>query len=76
MQIDTVIICGVKTNACIRVSAIDAYQYDYNVIIPRDCVASSDEKEHFATLEYLSLGIVAVNDLEQVINSIDSGYES
>lgn len=67
MRIDTVVICGVKTDACIRVSAIDAYQHDYHVIIPLDGVASSDESEHASTLQYLSRGIAEVMDCEQVV---------
>jgi isochorismate hydrolase len=67
MHVDAAVICGVKANACIRVSAIAAYQHDYEVIFPRDGVAASDESEHSSTLQYLNKGIAEVMDCEQVV---------
>jgi nicotinamidase-related amidase len=47
------VLAGVNTHACIRTSAIDAYQLDYRVQIISDCVASPDKRHHDVSLEYL-----------------------
>ena len=50
---DTLILAGINTHACIRTTAIDAYQRDWRVIIASDCVGSYDEEHHAITLRYL-----------------------
>jgi len=50
---DTLILAGINTHACIRMTAIDAYQRDWPVIIASDCVGSYDEEHHAITLRYL-----------------------
>lgn len=53
-SITSLIICGVKTHACIRTSAIDAYQRDFDVIIAKDCVADTNQTHGEISLDYLS----------------------
>ncbi len=72
LSIDTLIIAGVNTHACIRMAAIDAYQRDYKVIIAKDAVDSYDIKHHEVTLDYLSRGIADVLSVEE-IKSIATG---
>jgi maleamate amidohydrolase len=36
-----IVIAGVNTHACVRMTAIDAYRLDYQVVVAADCVASS-----------------------------------
>jgi nicotinamidase-related amidase len=47
------VIAGVNTHACVRMTAIDAYQRDYDVVIASDCVDSWDAEHHEVTLRYL-----------------------
>ena len=47
-------LAGINTHACVRTTAIDAYQRDLEVVIPRDCIASYDQKHHEITLKYLA----------------------
>ncbi len=54
LDADTLIIGGVNTHACIRMTAIDAYQYDYKVILATDCIDSCDEEFHKISLKYLT----------------------
>ncbi|MCB0327100.1 MAG: cysteine hydrolase [Bdellovibrionales bacterium] len=60
MEASELIITGINTHACIRMAAIDAYQRDYRVIIPRECVYSRDKVHHDISLQYLSRGISQV----------------
>src|SRR5262249_26279950 len=49
----SLVIAGVNTHACIRTTAIDAYQRDYDVIVVADGVASYDDEHHEVTKRYL-----------------------
>jgi nicotinamidase-related amidase len=51
---DTLVLAGFLSHACIRVTALDAYQRDYNVIIARDCVDTYDARHEQLTFDYLS----------------------
>jgi nicotinamidase-related amidase len=50
---DSVVVAGVNTHACVRMTAIDAYQRDYRVVIAAEAVGSYDEEHHQITLRYL-----------------------
>lgn len=48
-----IIIAGVNTHACIRMTAIDAYQRDLDVILAIDCIDSHDEPHHQISMRYM-----------------------
>lgn len=48
-----IVLAGVNTHACIRMTAIDAYQRDLDVIVAEDCIGSYDTEHHEITLNYL-----------------------
>ncbi|MDD5082758.1 MAG: nicotinate phosphoribosyltransferase [Dehalococcoidales bacterium] len=50
---EKVIICGVLTNICVMHTAANARNRDYEVEVPVDCVASSDEAAHHFALEHM-----------------------
>lgn len=52
-QPDSLIFAGINTHACIRMTAIDAYQRDWPVILASDCIASYDMDHHEVTLKYM-----------------------
>ncbi len=56
----TLVLAGINTHACIRMTAIDAYQRDYEVILAGDCVGSGDRAHHDMTLNYLDDHIVRI----------------
>jgi nicotinamidase-related amidase len=49
----TLVLTGVASDICILFTANDAYMRDYDLFIPCDCVAASDEKTNEATLHYM-----------------------
>jgi nicotinamidase-related amidase len=55
-----IILAGVNTHACIRMTAIDAYQRDLEVIVAEDCIGSYDTEHHRITLNYLEGKIAEV----------------
>ena len=60
------LLAGINTHACIRTAAIDAYQRDYEVIIPIECVASYDRNHHEVTMNYIEGHIAKLVKLEDV----------
>lgn len=52
-DVDTVIICGILTNLCVRSMASDAYDRDFDVCIVSDCCVAFDEDIHNFTLSDL-----------------------
>jgi nicotinamidase-related amidase len=53
LQPDSLIVAGVNTHACIRMTAIDAYQRDWPVILAVDCIGSYDKEHHEVSLRYM-----------------------
>jgi len=65
--IEHLIMAGVNTHACIRSSAVDAYQRDYRVTIALDAVDSYDENYHVESLRYFEQSIGKLQDNDQII---------
>ena len=53
LQPDAIILAGINTHACIRTTAIDAYQRDWNVVLALDCIDSYDREHHDVSLRYM-----------------------
>jgi nicotinamidase-related amidase len=47
---DTVVVCGATTSGCVRASVVDAVQYGFSVLVPRDCVGDRAAGPHEANL--------------------------
>ncbi|MEW6437318.1 MAG: cysteine hydrolase [Pseudomonadota bacterium] len=54
LGVTELILCGINTHACIRTTAIDAYQRDLQVIIATDCIGSYDAEHARISLDYMS----------------------
>jgi nicotinamidase-related amidase len=50
---DTIVLAGINTHACIRTTAIDAYQRDWPVVLASDCIDSYDREHHEISLKYM-----------------------
>ncbi len=57
---DTIILAGINTHACIRTTAIDAYQRDWPVVLALDCIGSYDREHHDVSLKYMKDKIATV----------------
>ena len=69
---DVLVIAGVNTHACVRMTAIDAYQRDYEVILAAECVASSDCEHHDVTLRYLDGKIARILPTTDILDLIEA----
>ena len=57
---DVLILAGINTHACVRMTAIDAYQRDWRVIVAADCVDSYDREHHAISMKYMKDKIATV----------------
>jgi nicotinamidase-related amidase len=74
--IDTLVLAGVNTHACVRMTAIDAYQRDLDVIIPREAVGSYDREHAAVSLRYMDGKIAQVMPVVDVAARIQAGAQS
>src|SRR4029077_12394273 len=65
---DTVVLSGINTHACVRMTAIDAYQRDLDVIIPREAVGSYDRDHEEMSLRYMNGKIASVVPLANAMS--------
>ena len=66
-KVDTVIVTGLTTSGCVRATAVDAFQYNFDVVIPFECVADRSQISHKVNLLDLHMKYVDVAPLDHVI---------
>ena len=66
LGIDTLILSGINTHACVRMAAIDGYERDYNIILATDCANSYDEEHHRVSVKYLTQRIARPMTNEEI----------
>ncbi len=70
LQADALILAGVNTHACIRTTAIDAYQRDWQVVLAVDCIDSYDKEHHDVSLRYMKDKIARVMTNTQIAEDL------
>ena len=66
-EIDTVVTIGVVTNICVRSTIHDAFFRGYKVIIPRDCVMATGEREQESSLYDIETQFGEVTTSERIM---------
>jgi nicotinamidase-related amidase len=64
----TLILTGVAGNFCVLFTAHDAYMRDFNLIVPRDCLASEEEADNRHALEHMAKACKADTVLSSAID--------
>jgi nicotinamidase-related amidase len=67
-HIDALFLTGTKTNVCIRATAQDAFELNYRVIVPRECVSTDKPHLHEANLEDIHKYLGRVVSLDEAIS--------
>jgi nicotinamidase-related amidase len=70
LQPDAIIVAGINTHACIRTTAIDAYQRDWNVILALDCIDSYDREHHEMSLRYMKDKVASVMSNAEILSDL------
>jgi len=63
---DALILAGINTHACIRTTAVDAYQKDWAVILASDCIDSYDREHHEISMRYMKDKLTAVMSNQEI----------
>ena len=67
---DTVIVTGASTSGCVRATAVDALQYGYRVLVPRDCVADRAVDAHNGSLLDIDAKYGDVTSVDEAIDAV------
>jgi nicotinamidase-related amidase len=70
LGVDTLCLAGIHLHACIRTTAIDAYQHGFGVCIAEDAVASYDELHAQLTRSYLADRIAEFHPVEALLTRV------
>lgn len=53
LRVKTLVITGLTTDICVLFTAADAYMRDLHIVVPPDCVAAADSRDHEHALEHM-----------------------
>jgi maleamate amidohydrolase len=70
--VDTVIVTGMTTSGCVRATAVDAFQYNLNVVLPHECSADRSQISHRVNLFDLHMKYADVVSLDETIEYLHS----
>jgi nicotinamidase-related amidase len=71
-KVDTVIVTGMTTSGCVRATVLDAFQYNFNVIVPQECCADRSQVSHAVSLFDLHMKYADVVSTDMAIDYIAS----
>lgn len=69
---DTVLVAGASTSGCVRATAVDALQYGYRVLVPRDAVADRAIDAHRGSLLDIDAKYGDVISIDQAIRVVEA----
>ncbi|TAL76993.1 MAG: isochorismatase family protein [Burkholderiaceae bacterium] len=70
-RIDTVFVAGLTTSGCVRATAVDAFSYNYRVIVPTECTADRSQISHKIGLMDINMKYGDVLQTSEVLDWID-----
>ena len=71
-HVDTLILCGATTSGCVRASAVDALQFGFPTLVPRECVGDRAQGPHEAGLFDMNAKYADVVSLDETLSYIAS----
>lgn len=75
-NIDTVIITGCTTSGCVRASVVDAFSYNYRIVVPEDCVFDRGQASHAINLFDMHQKYADVIPADEAISHLSTGLRS
>ena len=70
-NIDTVIITGMVTSGCVRATVVDAFSYNFMVVVPEACVGDRGMVSHKVSLFDMHMKYADIVPLSEVIAYLD-----
>lgn len=71
MGVDTVVITGVTTSGCVRATAVDGLQNNFNTIVVEDCVGDRNLNSHEVNLHDLNAKYADIVSSRELILEIE-----
>lgn len=65
---DTVIVTGMTTSGCVRATVLDAFKYNFNVVIPSECCADRSQISHKVNLVDMHMKYADVVSSDETID--------
>jgi nicotinamidase-related amidase len=69
--VETVILAGITTNACVMITAGDLYVRNFELFVPSDCVAALTEEDQLRALELMEESFDAKTTPSEQLNLSD-----
>jgi maleamate amidohydrolase len=69
-HIDTLIVAGMSTSGCVRATVVDAFSYNYKVVVPEECVADRSSISHKVSLLDMHMKYGDVVPVDALIDSL------
>lgn len=76
LGVDTTIVTGCTTSGCVRATALDAFSYNYRVIVPQECVTDRAKEPHEANLFDIDMKLGDVVPVAEVLAYLDGSVGS
>jgi len=67
---DTLVVAGCTTSGCVRASVVDAFSYNFRVVVPTECVYDRGPTPHKASLFDMSQKYADVMPVEEVLKGL------
>ncbi len=72
LGVDTLFVTGCTTSGCVRASTVDAFSYNWRVVIPQECVYDRSPVAHAVNLFDMSQKYADVLPLEDAIGQLET----
>ena len=70
-NVDTVIVTGMVTSGCVRASVVDAFSYNFIVVVPEECVGDRGLVSHKVSLFDMHMKYADIAPLSKVMSYLD-----
>lgn len=67
MGVDSLVVCGASTSGCVRATVVDAFSYNYPVLVPRDATVDRLEASYWVSLLDLDMRYATVTSSAEVL---------
>jgi nicotinamidase-related amidase len=71
-SVDTLIVAGTVTSGCVRATCLDAFNYNFRVIVPQECVCDRGQVSHKVALFEIHTKYGDVIPVEEVLSYLEA----
>ena len=71
-KVDTIYVTGCTTSGCVRGTVVDAFSYNYRVVVPEECVYDRSSTSHAVNLFDMASKYADVMPVTEAIKSIEN----